>query len=263
MTDPALAFNHPQGWGRFYRHPAGSFAPVPSITNIMRKQNKPAINHSDVKRAAEWAVENRDRLAALTPEEQVKLIKGSIYEKSQASVIGDIVHGWVERYVKTGVSPTEDELKQSITTAHHTWNQFTGFVRKYTPPPFNLKFTGSEFTVWSSTHGYAGTGDLSFMLGGKHILADTKTGKDTYAETAMQLAALANADYMFDDEGRQSAIPQYDGFAVLHLRPQSFSLVPYDNIPAAFETFLALKRVFDWELTYATQTIGFAPRYNN
>jgi hypothetical protein len=137
------------------------------------------------------------------------------------------------------------------------WEKFLKFVSDKQP-----KWTGIEFTVWSNRYGYAGTMDNSFMINGWHILCDTKTGKATYPETAMQLAAGANADFMFDADGHESAIPEYDRFAVLHLRPRSYSLVPYENIPAAFEAFLSLKRVFDWNLTYATQTVGFAPKVN-
>jgi hypothetical protein len=265
MTDPTLAFNHPQGHGRFYRHPAGRFQAVPSITNVMKRQNKPAINGSNVRKAAEFAVDNRDRLVQLTRDEQVKIIKGSVYEKSEASVIGDIVHDWIDRYVKAQLGlgdnpPTPDEVNQAHNSARWTWESFVKFLLKFKDR--GLRFTNSEFTVWSNKHGYAGTGDLSMMINGAHILADTKTGKSTYPETGMQLAALANADVMFDAEGHEVPVPHYDRFAVLHLRPRSFSLVPYDNIPAAWDTFLALKRVFDWELTYATQTVGAAPRYN-
>jgi hypothetical protein len=262
MTDPALAFNHPAGHGRFYKHPAGRYQAVPSITNVMRRQNKPAINCANVRNAAEFAVDNRERLAALTRDEQVRLIKGTQYEKSEASVVGDIVHGWIERYAKRSMGldaepVTHDEVTQASNSARWTWESFIKFVQRYQP-----KWTGIEFTVWSNKHGYAGTMDNSFMIGGYHVLADTKTGKAVHPETAMQLAAGANADFMFDDEGHERAIPQYDRFAVLHLRPRSYSLVPMENIPAAWETFLALKRVFDWELTYATQTVLGAPKYN-
>lgn len=257
MTDPALAFNHPAGFGRFYRDPSGRWEAVPSITNIMRQQNKPAINGASVRKVAEFAVDNRDRLVSLSRDEQVRLIKSCQYAKSPESVTGDIVHSWVERYVKAANPPTHDEVKQANQTAQWMWANFIAFVQRYQP-----EFTGSEFTVWSNTHKYAGTMDLSFRVAGHHVLCDTKTGKGVWAETAMQLAAGANADLMFDDEGRESAIPGYDKFAVLHLRPRSYSLVPMENIPAAFEAFLALKRVFDWTLNEATETVGFAPKYS-
>jgi hypothetical protein len=49
---------------------------------------------------------------------------------------------------------------------------------------------------------------------------------------------------------------------VLHLRPRGYRLHPVEKIPEAFECFLALKKVFDWELQHAPGTIAFAPKYN-
>ena len=253
MTDPALAFKDEQGRGRYYRRPSTQAA-VPSITNIMKQQNKPAINGSMVKKAAEYAVENRDRLAALTPAEQITLIKGSQYIKSEASRIGDVVHDWVDRFVK-GQPPSHEEVKAAGQTEQWMFDRFRRFNEYYKP-----QYTASEFTVWSDRYGYAGSGDLSFNIGGKHVLADTKTGTGIYPETAMQLAALANADIVLYPDGREEPLPKFDAYAILHIRPRSYTLAPVYKIEEAFETFLALKRVFDWTYGHANETIGYAPK---
>jgi hypothetical protein len=135
------------------------------------------------------------------------------------------------------------------------WDRFAKFLNYYKP-----EFTGTEFTVWSDTFGYAGTADISMKINGAHVLVDTKTGKGCYPETGMQLAALAKADVILHPDGREEPVPHYDAYAILHLRPRSYTLVPVHKIGEAFETFLALKRVFDWNITDAQETLGYAPK---
>lgn len=76
----------------------------------------------------------------------------------------------------------------------------------------------------------------------------------------MQLAALKNADVVISSDGSERPMAQYDGFAALHLRPRSFTLHPIDHIDEAFQCFLHLKAVFDWEVQFAHRTIVFAPK---
>ena len=49
------------------------------------------------------------------------------------------------------------------------WRQFGGFLDKYKP-----QWVDSEFTVWSETHGYAGTADWAALLGKNLVLGDQK-----------------------------------------------------------------------------------------
>lgn len=255
MTAPKLAIDTNNG--RHYRDPNRRWNDVPSITNVMKRHNKPAINGSNVRKAAEYLVDNWDRLSGLERSEKIDLAKKQQYAKSEASVIGDIVHGWIERFVK-GEPPSHDEVKRACQTAQWMWDRFLRFNKRFQPV-----YTGAEFTVWSNKYGYAGTADLSFRLNlaqhEYHILADTKTGKSTYAETAMQLAAIQNADFILEPDGQQRALPKYDRYAILHLRPRSYTLQPVEKIDEAFEAFLALKRIFDWELKDAPETLPFVP----
>lgn len=258
MTEPKFSFRDPNGRGRYYK--AGDRSAVPSITNIKKRQNNPAINGSVVRKVAEFAVDNYERLNALSRDEKLRVIKGTQYEKSEASVVGDIVHDWIDRYVK-GNPPANKEVKEAIITAQRMWERFLAFTKDALYRP---EFLMSEFTVWSDKYGYAGTGDLGMKVGPERtfVLCDTKTGTGIWPDTAMQLAALKNADFMLDSEGNEVPMPPFEKCAVLHLRPKSYALNPYDKIEEAFETFLALKRVFDWELNDAPVTIVDAPKHN-
>lgn len=254
MTAPLHAV--PTANGRYYQHPSRKTA-VPSITNIKDVKNIPALKYHFSRKAAEYAADNRVKLAALERDEAYTLVKESPFQRDENSParIGDIVHDWIDGYAKTGAVPAGDEFKSAPITARRMWDQFGAFVTRYSPD-----IADSEFTVWSNQHGYAGTGDLFMSIGGMAILADTKTGIRAYPEVAMQLAALNGADFILTPEGDEKAMHVAERFACLHLRPTYFELIPVENIDAAFQAFLALKTVFDWQINYADKTLGFTPR---
>jgi hypothetical protein len=255
MTSPPLSV--PTANGRYYAHPSDRRM-VPSITNIIDTLSKPALKFWAAREAANYAADNREKLAGLKRDEAFTLVRNAPFARTDdsPSAIGDIVHGWIERHVK-GDSPSHDEIYASHHTARDMYLHFVKFRDTYSP-----EFTDAEFTVWSDKHGYAGTADISMRINGVHVLADTKTGQNVYPETAMQLAALARADVVLTVDGAEHPVPPYERFAILHLRPRSATLVPVDNIDAAFETFLALKKAFDWKAEYADRTLGFAPKIN-
>jgi hypothetical protein len=254
MTDPALAFNTEHG--RYYAHPRTRQI-RPSITNIIDQKSKP-LYRSGLKAAARYASENLPRLSTLKPEEIFQLVSNPPREQGSPAEIGDIVHNEIDGYVKRRLAGTpEPDPPELPQTAKWMLQKFAAFCAKYHPV-----FTASEFTVWSDKYGYAGTADLSYVLGDTHVLADIKTGVRPYPEVAMQVSAVANADFILSPDGTESPLPKYDRFAVLHLRPRSATPHPLDHIDEAFEAFLALKKVFDWEVLYSDRTIVAAPQVN-
>ena len=254
MTAPVLSV--PTANGRYYQDPNGMKGMVPSVTNILDMMNKPGLKYWAAKECATYASQNREKLATLTEDEAWQLVRGAPFARhdDSPSAIGDIVHGWIERRIK-GDSPTHDEVMASHQTVKWMWNSFLKFEDHYKP-----QFTDTEFTVWSDRYGYAGTADLAMRINGLNVLTDTKTGKNIYPDTAMQLAALANADVILSADGTVKPVPKFDRFAILHIRPRSASLVPVENIDEAFKVFLALKIAFDWKVNFADRTLGFAPK---
>lgn len=256
MTAPSLSV--PTANGRYYSRPSSGLM-VPSITNIIGKKDKPGLKYWAAKEAANYAADNLQKLQTLTRDEAYSLVRGAPFANrdDSPSAIGDIVHSMIERYVRQEDAPTHEEITHAHNTVKWMYMHFIKFVDHYKPV-----FTGTEFTVWSDQYGYAGTADLSFQIANLHVLCDTKTGNRVYPETAMQLAALAKADVILSSDGTEREVPGYDRYAILHLRPRSFSLVPVENIDRAFDCFLALKQVFDWDLQFADKTLGFAPKVN-
>lgn len=253
MTAPKLAFDTSNG--RYYRHP-GNSKTVPSITNIKNMKHV-ALDRYAAKKVANYAADNREKLATLDRNEAFTLCREALFAKDENSPsrIGDIVHGWIEEYVRHGARPDASAMEAAPITARRMWGQFTGFTEKYRPV-----WTATEFTVWSYAYGYAGTADLSFYIGDSHVLCDTKTGANIYPDTAMQLAALGKAEVIVDEQAYEKPLPHFDKHAILHLRPMSATLVPVYHIDEWFQAFLGLKQLFDVVVEYNDTTLGYAPQ---
>lgn len=279
MTDPKLAISTP--YGRHYAHPRREKA-APSITNIKAKKDIPGLKFWAAREAATYAAEHHDRLTKLTLEERVQLIKsapfGSASKNADSSHVGDVVHEWVDRYAK-GEEIPEDEIANptyaasdgskriklppaAARSAKGMWRQFFGAGRhkadyeRGVVDRYPIEWIESEFTVWSDAHNYAGTADWAAKINGAVVLGDTKTGRSLYPDMRYQLAALANADFILDDDGNERPLPQFEKFAILHLRPTFARLVPVnpDAIGPAFQAFLGLAAVFQDDVAWEQNT---------
>lgn len=268
MTAPKLAESTDKG--RFYRHPGRNGESMnPSITNIKDMKAIPLAGWAS-RKCGEYVADHIGALSALSPEEIKDLVRGAPWRaepgKPNEAGIGDIVHDWIDQYVKTGTIPNteiyydrEGREHPAPITAKRMWRQFGGIVERYNP-----EFIESEFTVWSDRYGYAGTADLAAYIGAQRwtTLIDNKTGKTPYSDMAMQLGALAFADFILDEDGTERPIPEFDHFAILHIRPMSATLVPIpkEAIDAWFKAFLGLKVVFDTVHEWSDKTLLYAPK---
>ena len=265
MTDPKLAQNTSKG--RFYTHP-GNMRQVPSITNIKGMKSIDGLKFWAARECGNYAADNRAKLATLDRDEVFQLVRNAPFapksKKNQSSLNGDVVHGWFDGYVKgetiDGVTYVDKDgrTQQAPAQSRQMWTQVIGrggFIERYNP-----RFVESEFTVWSNAHGYAGTGDLAAWIGNALVLIDHKTGNAVYPDVAMQLAALANADCILEPDGEERPIPEFTRFAVLHLRPRGYRLIPVGGIAEAFAAFLGLKAVFDWVVNNEETTLLYAPK---
>jgi hypothetical protein len=262
LTDPVLSKSTSNG--RFYVRP-GRFSEVPSITNIIGMKDKPALKWWAARQAAEFAADNVDTIKALKRAEAIDLIKGAPFRKTGDSAnVGDIVHNWIDQYIKMrlqspGITFDPDPaFSDAPRTAQKMWGSFMCVVQKYNP-----QWIASEFTVWSETHEYAGTGDWMARIGGRIVLGDTKTGNGVYPEVGMQCAALEYADYALDAEGNEYQLPNAEAFGVLHVRPTYARLSPLEGIPACYKAFLGLREVHRWMCETSESVIRVAPKIEN
>lgn len=263
MTAPVLSTQTEHG--RFYVHPAKQ-TQVPSITNIKGMKDIPGLKYWAAKECANYAADNVVKLSGLDRDEIYQLVRGAPFSRSAAreksSQIGDIVHDWIDATIK-GEPPADlmhytDRNGYTLDTpmqARQMWRQFGGFIERYQP-----RWVASEFSVWSDKHGYAGTADWAAYIGNALVLGDHKTGANAYPDTAMQLAALANADFIIEPDGTEKPLPEFERYAILHLRPRFCRLIPVQHIDEWFKAFLGLKVVFDTVIHFEETTLAYAPK---
>lgn len=263
MTAPALARPARKGepgfttGGRVYEHPV-THKVAPSITAVIAMLDKPALKYWAAKMCGEFAADNVATLAAEPDrDERLKLVKGAPWAQSSKSANdGDVIHDWIDRYIK-GTGIDHEEFDNASTTARHMWQAFRTFCQTYNP-----EWIDSEFTVWSDRFGYAGTADWAARIGAWTVLGDTKTGKNVYPEVGLQIAAIANADYIIEPGGSQRSIPAFDRFAVLHVRPTFTRLHPLQHMTEGFEAFKAARVLKYWKDSLAETVISAAPKLN-
>jgi hypothetical protein len=222
--------------------------PIPSVTTILSTLGKGGLVPWAIGLTAEAAVRKRDMwlptvdigedaaIAAL------KTVANSV--RDDAASMGTRIHTLAEQvFVGTAVEATDGE-RPFI-------RQLERFLADWKP-----EFVRLEAQVCSLTHDYAGTLDFIARIGGRLVIGDIKTSKGVYAETAAQLVAYANADFMgWPDDATKYPIPKVDGHVVLHVRPDGYELIPMD-VAGAWEAFLGLRTVYGWLQAGAKKAVG-------
>lgn len=222
-----------------YRWGEGPWSP--GVTSIIKMLDKsgPLVGWAKRETAA-CAVRNLPMLETMVqsggPEAATKWLSAiPDFQRDTAADLGTRVHELAEAISRK--LPVEvDEAAAPFVTAYLRWRDI------YKPHVIN-----AEFMVYSVQHGYGGTADMAARINGEVWLLDIKTGKATYAETALQLAGLHNADFAGrTDDPRKYRIPPATRFGVLHVRPEGAELVPYSVTDAEFAAFLALRTAHRW-----------------
>jgi hypothetical protein len=220
---------------------------VPGVTSIISGRAKPALIAWAAKMAAEYAVYNIDTIYPLAKTDRygaIDLVKRAHTRSSgTAAGRGTDVHKIVERLLngERGVSVSKEE-RPFI-------EHFQRFATEY-----HLEPVYNEITLWSDRYRYAGTADGIWRLTGPGILepgalavCDLKTGASgVWEDAALQLAAYRNADYMLFPDGTREKMPVTENSYAIWLRPEGYALLPLDTGPETFNTFLALRKLFDW-----------------
>jgi len=225
---------------------------VPGVTGILKVIDKPALMPWAQGLVAEAAVAHRAELEEWVSvggvEGAVQLLRRAAEtQRDKAAGIGSEVHSLAESLVKGQQVTVPPDLAPYV-TAYLNWQA-----------AFAPEFLAVEEMVFSASGRYAGTLDCICVIAGETWLLDIKTSKGTYAETALQLAAYANADFIGrPGDPEKYAIPPIDQYGVIHVRPEGAELIPYDVTPEDFEAFMAFRRGHDWRATKAKTVIGQA-----
>jgi hypothetical protein len=196
---------------------------------------KPKLIGWAARMAADYAITNRNTLAGLPVREQVQRISTAHERNAQkAADTGDTVHSLIECWATGQPFPATGVDAQA--------NRLIDFMLDSRP-----EFLENECTMWSRSHGYAGTADFIARIDGRTLLCDLKTGKNLHDEVGLQLAALAGADFIIREDGTEDPLPQIDGLAALHVRPRSWSLVEIRYSENCFQAFLSALDLWYWQ----------------
>jgi hypothetical protein len=242
MSAPVLAVTDPGSSFRRYHHPlTGEVAP--SVTSVLRVIAKPELDAWKEKRIAEYGItEAMDGLSLPEKIEQARSAPRKIAD--DAADIGTAVHEAIDAAAKGEPFPITKGINSYL-------DRFVEFIMDSQP-----RWIANEVTLWSRQYGYAGTADWIAEINGHIYLGDTKTGKKVYEEVALQLAALAGADFIIRESGEEEEIPPLEFLVALHLRPRSWRLIPVHHQEESFKAFLSAREILRWQEEYKPGVLG-------
>ena len=239
MTNPKIQTVQINGY-RYYKHPNLANVKAPSVTSVIDMLPAPFLRAWNSKVTANAAVDNIEyvnELLMANQHEKARLWLKAAPERElkTAADTGDRVHKAIEDQILNPGAPYDDDIEPFMQNFHK-------FCVQYEPEWLHV-----EKSVFSITHMYAGSFDAIANIRGKTTLVDFKTTRSGIsAKVALQLAAYSRADVMFDGD-TELAMPKVDAAAALWLRPEQWGLFPLRIDDDIFETFLALRRTFEWE----------------
>jgi hypothetical protein len=236
--------------GRFYVEPDSREA-VPGVTSILNMIGKPFLQDWAAKLAAERAVRSHDFISRMIEDAgedaAVEYIKRAAkqYTKARAD-IGSEAHDLFERMMRG-----EDVGRQRSDLEPYR-RHFAAWLEEVQP-----ELLYAEDTVWSDTHGYAGSFDLIAKVDGAVTILDYKTSKAVYPDVALQLAAYAHADkVILAADGSEIPMPAIERAGVLHITPERAALHPVLAGDDVFDAFLLLRGIFDWSRGLSKDVVG-------
>jgi hypothetical protein len=209
---------------------------VPSVTTTIKAGIPiPRLAGWAAREAAEYAVSEWDALGEMPPLERIDDIKNAHSRKSEAAANkGDIVHEVIDHWATGKPNDPPKEVAGYVSS-------FVNFMTEVRPV-----FVENEVCLWSRKHGYAGTADWIAEINGVTTLGDTKSGRGIYPEAAMQVSALAHADFILRDDGTEEPLPRISQLMVLQVRPRSWHLFEVTAAESAFKAFLAARAIWEW-----------------
>lgn len=199
---------------------------------------------------ADYAVDHWEELAALPPSERNKRLRGARYEaRDAARAKGTAIHGYAADLIMGHAVDVPEGLVGYV-EAYSRWLQ-----------EFDVKPVHVEFSVVSYKWGYAGTGDLIASLDIPHVgrvteLIDLKSNKTgIFGETALQDAGYRYADVLILKDGTEIPMPEVDGCAAVHIRPDGCDHIPVTADPDQHRQFLYAKAMAEF-VALAPDLIG-------
>ena len=190
-----------RGGVRAYQLP-GSSEPYWSVTGVLGNTvAKPALQGWYNKQGREAVTEVLSPtigklLTSKILDDSIEQAKKRPYKTSRESAdVGTRAHDLFHRHIvnarqrRTAPGGYRIQATQFATDLHIVYESFLEFEKSHIS-----KWLASEFAVYSSFFGYAGSVDaLAMDNEGRYMVIDFKTGSRLYPENALQVAAYANA----------------------------------------------------------------------
>ncbi|MGW6920862.1 hypothetical protein ACWGA9_06195 [Streptomyces sp. NPDC054950] len=260
------------GGSRVYFKEIDPATRYPSVTVTVDMLPKKFLQRWHANMAADLALDSIDyiqRMADRDREGAKRWLAGAAYRYTEArGKIGTKAHDMFERIIR---GQRVGRVHPDMAPYQRCFQEFLDHVK-----PVLVR---AEDVAWSDTHKYAGSFDAWLMLRvvvnddgtwtldpdntsgvavWVNVIADWKTSKSIWPSVALQMGAYANADKIISAEGIEEDMPEFDGAVVLHITPDGWSLVPVyaDELRAAFELFLHLRKVTDWERITQKRVLG-------
>lgn len=205
---------------------------IPGVTTLIGDGlPKKALMYWSARTVAEYVADNPDavdHLRTMGRGPMVAALKETPWQKrDDAAARGTEVHALAERLVHG----------EPVDVPEHIDGHVEGYARwldAEQPEPI-----WTERPVASRKWWYAGTFDLIANLRGETWLLDVKTSSSVYGDTALQLAAYANADFLLTPDGVEEPLPPITRLGILHVRWDGTDLYPIKgDIETPFKDFL-------------------------
>ncbi|MGV8847820.1 hypothetical protein [Tessaracoccus sp.] len=253
MTDPKLAQEH-RKFGRLYCLPGGTHPTrradvaaavleqrlLPSITNIIDVRNKPHLVNWAAKKAATAAVDiagspHASRLAEASTEAIRWLTLTADRDRDAAAEQGSNVHDACENLARGLPCPALTANEMLHVDSWKAW------LDRWQP-----QFLALERTVFGQTRTglrYAGTTDFIARIAGLTLVGDYKsTRSGLHDDVAMQLSAVAHADFLSPDNEVLVPMMAIDGGIAVHLAPDGYHAAPVQLDGGVWESFQAFRQ---------------------
>lgn len=249
MTTPKVS-TIKRGGARFYVDPDNGKIKVPGVTSIIGMLPKEFLRYWAAKEVAQTAVDELGVVVAMVlndPAAAVEHLKKAPDRNTRkAADTGTAAHDLFERMAK---GETLGRVHPDLEPFVRHFDEFLTVAK----PEYHFM----EETVWSDKHEYAGSFDAFAEISGERLWIDNKTTRSgIHEEVGIQLAAYRFADSIIRADGGRVPMPQADGGAVLHVRPEGWKLVPVRCDEELFEVFLHLREVFRYEKEIKSTIVG-------
>jgi hypothetical protein len=223
----------------------------PSVTTILGIKNKPALVGWAKRETAACAVRNLAMLTRMAeaggPGAAIEWLKRiPDFQRDASADLGSRVHAVAEALARREPVELAEDVRPFVTAYRRD------FLDAFAP-----RFIAVEAMVCSPRYEYGGTADAFVEIEGEIWLLDYKTGTGVYPDSALQLGALARAQFIGrTGDPTQYPVPPATRFGILHIRPEGARLLPVRVDRETVAAFLDARRLFAWDAGPAQDVIG-------